>query len=72
VANLTRQFSHARGDVSNDIVAVDIESTFFPVDEQSSKAQDKIDILLFNKKTGCLYFVEAKEYTNKELWSETK
>lgn len=51
------------------IVVLDIETSFEALPGGPGK-QDRIDILLFNKETRQLKFVEAKEFTNKELWAE--
>lgn len=51
----------------NDIVVLDIEVSFKSQNED--KKQDRIDLLLFNKKTQKLRFYEAKHYSNQELWS---
>ena len=53
----------------NNIVVLDIEVSFESYNEE--KNQDRIDILLFNKLTQTLQFVEAKHYSNKEIWSTT-
>ena len=59
---------HKHSYLSNDNVSVlDIEISFDSLDENSS--QDRIDILLYNKSLKTLQFVEAKHYSNKELWS---
>lgn len=61
---------HKHSYLSNsEIVILDIEVSFKSFDEE--KYQDRIDILLFNKKTQTLKFVEAKHYSNKEIWSRT-
>lgn len=49
------------------VVVLDIEVSFESDDE--NKKQDRIDILLLNKKTKTLFFVEAKHFSNKEIWS---
>lgn len=51
------------------VVVLDIEVSFESYSEE--KKQDRIDILLFNKLTKTLQFVEAKHYSNKEIWSTT-
>ena len=63
----------------NDVVVLDIEVSFksndiLVNDELSNKktTQDRIDILLFKKSTKTLQFVEAKHYSNTEIWSSTK
>ena len=48
-------------------MVLDIEVSFASMDED--KKQDRIDILLFNKRKQSLQFVEAKHYSNKEIWS---
>ena len=53
----------------SNVVVLDIEVTFQSID--SPTKHDRIDILLYNKSTRSLQFVEAKHYTNKELWSTT-
>ena len=50
-----------------DIVVLDIEISFKAKSEERS--QDRIDILLFNKKTQKLRFYEAKHYSNSDLWA---
>ena len=49
------------------VVVLDIEISFEATSEERS--QDRIDILLFNKKTQELRFYEAKHYSNSELWA---
>jgi hypothetical protein len=53
----------------NSIVVLDIEISFESFNEE--KKQDRIDILLYKKDTQTLQFVEAKHYSNKEIWSRT-
>ncbi|MFQ5686690.1 MAG: hypothetical protein ACE5GV_08530 [Candidatus Scalindua sp.] len=53
----------------SNVVVLDIEVSFESFSE--SKQQDRIDILLYKKDTQTLQFVEAKHYTNREVWSET-
>lgn len=50
-----------------DIVVLDIEVSFEGIDDD--RAQDRIDLLLFNKKTQTLRFYEAKHFSNKAIWS---
>jgi hypothetical protein len=52
---------------NSDVVVLDIEISFKAIDE--NRKQDRIDLLLFNKKTQCLKFYEAKYFSNSELWS---
>lgn len=49
------------------VVVLDIEVSF--ESEEKDKKQDRIDIVLFNKTTKTLQFVEAKHFSNKEIWS---
>jgi hypothetical protein len=51
----------------SDIVVLDIEVSFESLSDKSK--QDRIDIVLFNKKTKTLQFVEAKHFSNSEIWS---
>lgn len=53
-----------------DIVVLDIEISFKAKSEDQT--QDRIDILLLNKKTQQLRFYEAKHYSNSELWATKK
>jgi hypothetical protein len=50
-----------------DIVVLDIEVSF--KSQSENKKQERIDILLFNKKTRQLRFYEAKHFSNSEIWS---
>jgi len=50
-----------------DVVVLDIEISFKA--KSKGRTQDRIDILLFNKKTKQLRFYEAKHYSNSELWA---
>jgi hypothetical protein len=50
-----------------EIVVLDIEISFKSSTE--GRTQDRIDILLFNKKTQQLRFYEAKHYSNSEIWA---
>ena len=53
-----------------DIVVLDIEVSF----ASSENAQDRIDILLYDtkSKTKTLKFVEAKHFSNSEIWSTSE
>ena len=51
---------------NDDIVVLDIEVSFKSLSDEGK--QDRIDILLFNRKTQALQFVEAKHYSNSEIW----
>lgn len=58
---------------TNDIVLLDTEIAFtgdgYNIDENTKTTQNRIDLLLFNKSTQTLLFVEAKHFSNKELWA---
>ena len=59
---------HNHSYLSNEnVVVLDIEISFDSLAED--KQQDRIDIVLYNKELRTLQFVEAKHYSNKELWS---
>jgi len=53
-----------------DVVVLDIEISFKSESEENK--QDRIDILLYNKINRTLQFVEAKHFSNGEIWSNTK
>jgi len=53
----------------SNVVVLDIEISFESLNEENN--QDRIDILLYNKASKTLQFVEAKHYSNKEIWSKT-
>jgi len=54
----------------SNVVVLDIEVSFESPSE--NKKQDRIDILLYNKKSQLLQFVEAKHFSNTEIWSNTE
>jgi hypothetical protein len=61
---------HKHSYLSDSIVVVlDIEISFESLNEENK--QDRIDILLLNKNTKTLQFVEAKHFSNKEIWSRS-
>ena len=64
---------HKHSYLSNntDIVVLDIEVSFEALDKKDGSRQDRIDILLFNKHTKTLKFVEAKLFSNKDIKSST-
>ena len=49
------------------IIVLDVEISF--KSNNVNKKQDRIDLLLFNKETKTLQFVEAKHISNTEIWS---
>jgi predicted component of viral defense system (DUF524 family) len=49
---------------------LDIEISFKAMEK--GKKQDRIDILLYDTKNCILKFVEAKHFTNTEIWSKSK
>ncbi len=66
VSEIYHRHSYMSG---NDIVVLDIEVSFTSYNEE--KKQDRIDMLLYNTTSQTLQFVEAKHYSNKEIWSTT-
>lgn len=52
------------------VVVLDIEVSFESLSEKSK--HDRIDIVLLNKATRTLHFIEAKHFSNNEIWSENK
>lgn len=68
VSRVYRKYHHFASD--SDIVVLDIEVSLESINEK--KSQERIDVLLFNKKTQELRFYEAKHFTNSELWARKK
>jgi hypothetical protein len=66
VSGLYHKHSYLSG---SRVVVLDVEVSFESLNKSST--QDRIDILLYNKDSHALQFVEAKHYSNKELWSNT-
>lgn len=66
VSDLYHKYSYLS---NRNVVVLDIEVSFESLDEQNK--QDRMDILLYNKDSQTLQFVEAKHYSNKEIWSKT-
>ena len=54
--------------LSDNYIVLDIEVAF----KKEKKEQDRIDILLYDNKNKNLRFVEAKHFSNKDLWSNKK
>lgn len=54
---------------TSDVVVLDIEIAF--KSDEKGKSTDRIDLLLYHKKKKSLGFVEAKHFSNSELWSTT-
>lgn len=48
-----------------DIFLLDIEIAFY-----DKESKDRVDILLYDNNNQILKFIEAKDFTNKELWAE--
>jgi hypothetical protein len=63
VSELYHKYSYLS---DSDVVVLDIEVSFKSLNEKNK--QDRIDILLYKKSTKTLQFVEAKHYSNPELW----
>lgn len=61
---------HKHSYLSNSsVIVLDIEISFESLNKENK--QDRIDILLLNKNSQTLKFVEAKHFSNKEIWSRT-
>jgi hypothetical protein len=54
---------------NSNVVVLDIEIAFSA--QNHAQFQDRIDLLLFNKEKKSLQFVEAKHYSNRDLWSQS-
>lgn len=72
VSEIYQKYSYFSDD---DVVVLDIEVSFEAKDllsnDELTRTQDRIDILLFQKSTKTLKFVEAKHYSNTEIVSTT-
>ena len=66
ISELYSSYSYLNKDTN--IVVLDIEVSFESVDPY--KNQDRIDILLYDKDKGILQFVEAKHFSNNELYTK--
>ncbi|UCC79107.1 MAG: hypothetical protein JSW64_12655 [Candidatus Zixiibacteriota bacterium] len=66
VYKLLRKNSYAALNAT-DIIVLDIEISFSSKDMENS--QDRIDLLLFDRKSSTLKFIEVKHFSNNELWS---
>jgi len=66
VSEIYRKNSYLSG---KKIVVLDIEVSFEALDRTDGKTQDRIDILLFDTESRKLKFVEAKHFSNSEIWS---
>lgn len=53
---------------NNNVVVLDIEISFHS--NNAENKHDRIDILLFDKESQKLKFVEAKHYSNSEIWAK--
>ncbi len=63
VSHLLEKFSYCNATCSSDVVVLDIEVVL--------NKKDRIDMLLYKQSTQELRFVEAKDYSNGELWSKS-
>lgn len=67
VSDFYHKYSYL-SDISN-VIILDIEISFESLNGNNN--QDRLDILLYDKTSRTLQFVEAKHFTNKEIWSKT-
>ena len=67
VSNLYSKYSYLSDE---NIVVLDIEISLRSMNE--NRSQDRIDLLLFNKDTRILTFVEAKHFSNSEIWADSR
>lgn len=69
IADLYSDYSYVNN--NEGIVVLDLEATFSnDNDSDSNRQKDRIDILLYSLSDCSLKFVEAKEFSNQELWSK--
>lgn len=57
-------------DKDSEIVVLDIEPSFHSLN--TDKKQDRFDLLIYNTREKKLQFIEAKHYSNSEIWSKQK
>ena len=75
VSEVYKKFPYIK---NSEIVVLDVEVAFSEGDEdeggpdKQKKKKNRIDLLLFYKKTGTLRFYEAKHFSNGEIWSKTE
>jgi hypothetical protein len=67
VSNIYSRHSYISRPSNNEVV-LDIEISFKSA--KGGRHQDRIDLLLYNKKEKCLRFYEAKHFSNKEIWAK--
>jgi hypothetical protein len=68
VSKIYGKYSYASKESANlSIVVLDIEISLKALDED--RAQDRIDLLLFEKEKKRLIFCEAKDFSNSEIWA---
>lgn len=71
VSHLYSKYSYAnKSNKTQGIVVLDIEVAIENEDEDYDNKQDRIDLLLYSIEEKALKFVEAKHFTNSELWSK--
>jgi len=66
VGRIYQKFSYLNSNLN--VVVLDIEVSFGARDED--RKQDRIDLLLLNKKEKRLRFYEVKDFSNKDIWSK--
>lgn len=67
VSSIYHNFSYVNS--ASEVVVLDVEVSFKSLDEETN--QNRIDLLLFNKREKRLRFYEAKHFSNKEIWAAT-
>jgi predicted DNA-binding protein YlxM (UPF0122 family) len=65
VSEAYKKSSYVKED--NNIVVLDVETSLESLDKDRS--QDRIDLLLLDKRKKVLRFYEAKDFSNSEIWS---
>ena len=68
VAYLYSDYSYVNS--NEGVVVLDLEVNFKNKNDNSKRKNDQIDILLYSLADRSLKFVEAKEFSNQELWSK--
>lgn len=71
VSSIYHKSSYASS--KDDIVVLDIEAAFDGSDTvDTGQKSDRIDMVLLDKPKNTIYFIEAKHYSNREIWSASE
>jgi hypothetical protein len=68
VSGVCEKYSYVKA--NSKIVVLDVETSFESIGAKAERRQDRIDLLLLDKRKNILRFYEAKHYSNSEIWSK--